>query len=61
MSEADKMPSKQPAGDDPKRQGDKLGVGSVPPLKAGSTAPSGDSLKQQGDKLEHAVGEAAKR
>jgi hypothetical protein len=48
-------------GDSPKRQGDKLKVGTEPPVAKGEAAATGDSPKHQGDKLEHAVREAAKK
>jgi len=46
--------------DSPKRQGDKLKVGTEPPIAKDEATASGDSPKRQGDKLEHAVKEATK-
>jgi hypothetical protein len=46
--------------DSPKRHGDKLRVGTEPPVASETTKATGDSPKHQGDKLERAVNKAAK-
>ena len=48
-------------GDSPKRQGDKLTVGTEPAVAKGQAPATGDSPKHQGDTLEHALRKAAKK
>lgn len=52
--------TRQSKADNPKRQGDKLGVTGVKTETTASTAIPGDSPKPHGDGLRHAVDEAAK-